>query len=380
MEKIKSKTLAILIPIVVFVVALVFSFVYYPMINQEVREVPVAILNLDEGVAEQNLGEQIVTNLSEQSGDKIKWIEVANQEALEQGFDDQEYYASLTIPADYTQKMLSLSTANPTAPSLAIEIDQGQNPTMASSVETILSTMTDGLNQNLQETLLAAYSQAPTISSEMAATLVSPISVETTYRNEVADGLANGNAHRGLFLTVWMTTFITSILFYLFLSKVKSHKNLWALGAIPLSCLVGLAVWTMGSVVLGLSLPFWEVFGFVSLTALCLMTLIVGTLNLCGMKGVFVFVVILLLGMMASNLPYETLPTFWRDWIYPWVPTRFIAEGLNDILYLGSGVFNASLAGLAWFGVAGVVLYAIGAWRSRRKGEPKRLPAEEPQA
>lgn len=83
--------------------------------------------------------------------------------------------------------------------------------------------------------------------------------------------------------------------------------------------------------------------------------------------GVIIFVLLMLFGLVASNLPYEILPTFWQHYIYPWIPMRFMGDGIKDIFYMGDGIWNAGTQVLVWFGAGGFLLTILSALKKDKK-------------
>lgn len=70
-----------------------------------------------------------------------------------------------------------------------------------------------------------------------------------------------------------------------------------------------------------------------------------------------------LLGMGTANLPYEFLPAFWQDWIYPWMPLRFLAEGARALAFQGAALWNGSTAALSVTALVGAAALITSAWR-----------------
>ncbi len=64
----------------------------------------------------------------------MKWVEVKSKEAVQKGLNNQEYYAALVIPKEFSTKQASLRTPQPSSPEVEIFINQGnklqQHPTM----------------------------------------------------------------------------------------------------------------------------------------------------------------------------------------------------------------------------------------------------------
>jgi ABC-type multidrug transport system permease subunit len=71
--------------------------------------------------------------------------------------------------------------------------------------------------------------------------------------------------------------------------------------------------------------------------------------------------------MATAMLAKEMLPGFWRDWIYPWVPQRFVADGIKSIFYMGGGAWNSASLALLITGCVGLVLMALAVFIPRRK-------------
>ena len=63
--------------------------------------------------------------------------------------------------------------------------------------------------------------------------------------------------------------------------------------------------------------------------------------------------------MTCGVLPFEALPSFWQDWVYPWAPQHFIGEGVRAVMFRGAGAWNAGSGPLAVIGAVGVVLACV---------------------
>ncbi|MBS5451256.1 MAG: ABC transporter permease [Coriobacteriia bacterium] len=96
-------------------------------------------------------------------------------------------------------------------------------------------------------------------------------------------------------------------------------------------------------------------------TSLCIMLFLLGLANVAMPLGYVAGMLMNGLGITSAMYPPEMLPTFWHDWIYPWAPHHFISEGARQVLYMGGGVWNDGMQGLAIFGLAGIVLLVVAA-------------------
>ena len=79
---------------------------------------------------------------------------------------------------------------------------------------------------------------------------------------------------------------------------------------------------------------------------------------------------------MLGVLPYEALPTFCQEWVYPWAPQRFFGEGLRSILFMGQGAWNGVSTVFAGMGATGVTLCLLSILKPNHKeGEEPKGPA-----
>ncbi len=103
----------------------------------------------------------------------------------------------------------------------------------------------------------------------------------------------------------------------------------------------------------GLIIPFtW-------LCSFCVLIAVMGLGNISFPLGALFGICAIAFGMSTGLLPYEAIPVFWQEWIYPWVPQRFVGEGLRSILYLGGGVINSGTSALLIYCAVGAVLMLL---------------------
>lgn len=234
MKEISEKKLMVLIPIVAVLIAFVFSIVVIPMIYSSPKNIPIAIINLDDGIKmtemEINAGKQIIDKVTATnktaSNNPIKWIIINNQEEINEGFDNGDFYAALIIPANFSKMQSTLQTDNPQSSTLTLEINQGRNTTVATLVETMVNKMIVSLNSNMQPIILKNIQNTKkAISDGQASTYLNPIIVDVNYINKIGDNMANGNAHVATFLITWIVTLFSGLLMYLLISKTKADNK-----------------------------------------------------------------------------------------------------------------------------------------------------------
>lgn len=86
-----------------------------------------------------------------------------------------------------------------------------------------------------------------------------------------------------------------------------------------------------------------------------------------GIKGIAVFVLMLFFGAPLLALAPEMMSAFYQDWIYSWLPMRFMVDGLRKIFYFGEGLtWNTPVSILVWIGIAGMIVI-LGTALKRKK-------------
>jgi|GEM_PF-2165760 len=136
--------------------------------------------------------------------------------------------------------------------------------------------------------------------------------------------------------------------------------------AVVLSLLAGLAVALIGNWVGGLALPFGNVTMFLWLASFGVMALFVGALDVRIPVGILVIATTIICGMFTGFMPsVEMLPAFYRDYVAPWAPQRYIGDGLRALIHGGDTA--CSCTAFALTGVAGVALMAAAVFINRQK-------------
>lgn len=375
--------LALLTPIIALLVVFIFSLTLFPTVQPQPKNLPVAIVNEDQGLElpDQpaiNMGQTIVEMIQqnsagsqganqEQQESPVKWIEVESLEAMQQGLNEQEYYAALVIPADFSAKQASLRTPAPSLPEVQIYINQGMNMAAATAAGQILNGVVDMMNSNVRTQLLQGFeAQGATLTVEQAANLAAPITKKVINVNEVGQNSANGNAPISFFQPLWMAVMASSAIIFLAVSKLVSNNRkqnlINKLGQIVLGAVAAIFIgfgftWIADGMV-GLNIPdFLDTALFLAITAFSFFLMISAILSLIGIKGVGVFALMLFFGAPLLSMAPEMMSSFYREWIYPWLPMRFMTGGLRELLFFGKSLAStSSVATLVWIGAVGIVV------------------------
>ncbi|MEF2655973.1 MAG: DUF3533 domain-containing protein [Eggerthellaceae bacterium] len=142
------------------------------------------------------------------------------------------------------------------------------------------------------------------------------------------------------------------------------------------SLLASLTSFAMLTGIANVPAPEMESILFMWLASFGLVSLIMGLGSIAFPLGVLAVICAIPFGMMLGVLPYEALPTFWQEWVYPWAPQRFFGEGLRSILFMGQGAWNGVSAVFAGMGATGVALCLLSILKPNHKeGEEPKGPA-----
>ncbi len=346
----------ILLPVIVVAVIFIFSLILIPSINPAPQNLPIAIVNQDEGVSQppMDMGKMIVDNIkmmSNAAGDEepaVKWVEVEDYESVLIGLNNQEYYAALVIPKDYSAKQASLMTPNPTAPEIEIIINQGMNIMAANVAEKMLIGIVDNINNGLRTQLISSFeNQGGTLSIGQANLLVQPITKKVTIVNEVGTNSANGNAPVVLFQPFWVACMAgTAFLFRMRKDYYNNRKDKFITLLIELfvgvilALVAGFSLTLIANNVLGLHVPlFTDTALFLTIAYFSFFLMILATMAWLGLKaGIAIYVIIMFFGAPLLAMPPEFMSDFYRVYVYSWIPLHFMVEGLRELFFFDKGL------------------------------------------
>ncbi|MFJ5624900.1 YhgE/Pip domain-containing protein [Peribacillus loiseleuriae] len=373
----KNKLL-LLSPIIALAVIFIFSLTMIPSVNPTPENLPIAIVNEDQGVdipnlGKLNMGKTMVENIhkaSKTSSDQepaVKWVNVNNYKDAQDGLNNQEYYAALVIPKNFSEKQASLKTPNPASPEIQILVNQGMNTMGSTMASQMLSGIVDNVNNNVRTQLLEGFEkQGGTLTAKQASSLVSPITKKVTNVNETGPNSANGNSPVSLFQPLWMASIAGAAIVFTVINKLvfanRTEKFVTRfvqvlVGAV-LALVAGFGLTWLADGMIGLRIPqFTDTALFLSITYFSFFLMISAVLSWLGFKGIPIFVITLFFGAPLLAMPPELMSSFYSNWIYSWLPMRFMVEGLRELLFFGEGLsWNHPIAVLVGIGVVSLVV------------------------
>lgn len=338
-----------------------------------------------------NMGQTIVDNMKKTSKSEeepaVKWVEVQNKEAVQKGLNNQEYYAALVIPKDFSTKQASLRTPQPSSPEVEIFINQGMNTAASTMAGQMLNGVVDNMNNTVRTQLLEGLkAKGATLTADQVSNVVTPITKKVTNVNEIGKNSANGNSPMSLFQPLWIASLASAAIIFIAISKtqVGTRKENFVLklkqivtGAIA-TLVIGFGLTWIADGMVGLNIPnFTDTALFLSITSFCFFLMISAVLSLVGLKGIGIFALLLFFGAPLLALAPEMMSPFYQDWVYAWLPMRFMIEGLREIFFFGKGLaWNTPLTVLVWIGVVSmVIILGTALKRSAVKGHKTELNA-----
>ena len=379
--KLFKEKLAWAAPIAVILIISLFSVNLFAQGNPQVKNLPVALIVNDAG---QHV--DAVTSAIEEMGKGVDGNEPVmaftneKEEDIEELFAEKKYYAALVIPEGYNDSLQN-AMANNTAATLQIYINQGYNITGANFAKTTLSAFVSQLSGQYSASFIEQMGDQQ-IDANKAAVLVNPIVPEEKIFNPITASTANGSAPTLMAVPAWVGALIGGFVLFLSTSSILKREILTrkqtlrlmgeqVLFGILIALFSGFTVSTLGYIA-GINMPsFFLVAFFVSFAAFCFFLLVSAITAWIGKPAITLFMVVMLLGMGVLMTPQEMLPSFFVDFIRPWVPIRFASEGLREIFYFGSGFYTGgSFNTILGIGIAGLVIYLLSIFKPVRRQKP----------
>lgn len=353
-----------------------FSITAIPSTHMKVNDLPIAIVNEDQGTTGKNLTKQITTkNSSNSSKMSIKWTVFNSQEDLLKEMNKEKYYGAIVIPKNFSANLQSLMTPNPKKAKLKIIINQGMGTTITTQVNTTLTEMTHQINTALGKQLLQTLSKKmPAIPVEMASNLTNPLTIETEKINKTGD-LANGGAH--FFQSVWLGCLGTSMLLGFAFSKIKfkslrekfSALGVQLLSAIISSFVIGYGVIYLQSTILNVTIPNFTLLGlFLSLCAFSFIIFINGVESWVGLISIPVFMLLLFFAAPLLTAIPESLNGFYST-LSNWLPMSYMYRGVKSIMYFNNSPSQSIIMGLIYTIIVGLILVISAQFKKDKKKE-----------
>lgn len=394
-----KKKLVWIIPIAVVLIIMLLATAFYPAYNPKPKDIPVAILNEDNGIEVQgnstNIGKDFSDNLRKSDNNTMDWKQVDNKKDLEKGLKDNKYVGAIVFDKDFSENAVSnaqnkmmkekqkeikkqmksgeLSSQQINNMKLKMEqgsqevpkpkqakietiINQGSNSQISNVAQQALNKITGQLNSQIskQNVELLANNHID-IPSEEYEKFANPVKVDNTTLNKVKDHQGNGNAASAMFTPIWFTSMILAVLsFFTFKNrdKLSSHKDkLWFIGKIMLSAFIAAfagafvyVYYTGNALGFDFNQPTTTAI-FIAIAILGFSLLILGLMVWIGFGAIPMFILFLFFTIQSVMLPKAMVPEFYQNYIIPWNPFYHYTSTLKGLLYEN---INLSMNSTIW--------------------------------
>lgn len=375
--KLFKEKLAWAAPIAVIIIIALFSVNLFAQGNPQVKNLPVALIVNDEG-EHVDVVKSAIKQMSKGTNGKEPALAFTNEkeENIEELFDDKKYYAALVIPKGYNDSVQNAVSNNSPA-TLKVYINQGFNMTGANFAKTALNALITQLS-NQYSTNFITQMDGQQIDANKASVLANPIVSEEKVFNAITASTANGSAPTLMAVPAWVGALIGGFILFLSTSNIMKRELLTrkqtlrlmggqVLFGIIIALFSGFTIATLGQIA-GINMPgYFLVAFFVSFAAFCFFLLVSAITAWIGKPAITLFMVVMLLGMGVLMTPQEMLPSFFVNFIRPWIPLRFASEGLREIFYFGGGFYTGqSFNIIAGIGIVGLVIYLLSIFKPVR--------------
>ncbi|MEK4561091.1 ABC transporter permease [Staphylococcus sp. FSL K6-3157] len=425
----KSKLLWIA-PIAILIILAIFSIGFYPAYNPQPKEMPIAIVNHDEGTSIQNkdinIGGNLEDKLKDSNSDEIKWINVDSEKEARKGLDEQKYFGAAIFEEDFSKNAMSktqkivmdnkkqemedkvksgeipAAQAKQMQQKMAqessnqdITVKQAQFKTLTNSganmqasqmSSNILKGIGDNLNKQISKQSLDTLDQQNVqIDASDIKDITTPVNVINKKVNEVKDHQASGNAPFLMFMPVWISSIVASLLlFFAFRTSNNIEISQRIIASIG-QMIVGVITAFVGgfgyvyfmSGVLGFDFPdINKIAIYISISILGFMGLILGVMTWLGMKSIPIFFIAMFFSMQLVTSPKQMLPKFYQDYIVDWNPFTHYAEYLRELLYMHQSLeMNSTMWMFVGFIIFGIISSILAAMIRKHSGKRSELPS-----
>lgn len=425
----KSKLLWIA-PIAILIILAIFSIGFYPAYNPQPKEMPIAIVNHDEGTSIQskdiNIGKNLEDKLKDSNSDEIKWINVDSEKEARKGLDEQKYFGAAIFEEDFSKNAMSKtqkivmdnkkqemedkvkSGEIPAAQSKQMQqkmaqessnqditVKQAQFKTLTNSganmqASQMSSNMLKGIGDNLnkqisKQSLDTLDQQNVQIDASDIKDITTPVNVINKKVNEVKDHQASGNAPFLMFMPVWISSIVASLLLFFAFRTSNNVEISQRIIASVGQMIVGVITAFVGgfgyvyfmSGVLGFDFPdINKIAIYISISILGFMGLILGVMTWLGMKSIPIFFIAMFFSMQLVTSPKQMLPKFYQDYIVDWNPFTHYAEYLRELLYMHQSLeMNSTMWMFVGFIIFGIISSILAAMIRKHSGKRSELPS-----
>ncbi|MBR2744728.1 MAG: YhgE/Pip domain-containing protein [Clostridia bacterium] len=166
-KKLQEKGIVkVIIFAVVLLIPIIYSFFYlksYWDPYGHLSDITVGIVNLDKGKDDENRGKQFADELK--NSGTFNFVDVGNQDEANKGLGEDEYYAVITIPSNFTETLNSASTENKQISTITYTPNKRKNylasQILNSALKTVELNMESKISKEVTSTLADSLKDVP---------------------------------------------------------------------------------------------------------------------------------------------------------------------------------------------------------------------------
>ncbi|MFB7156077.1 hypothetical protein [Lysinibacillus sp. NPDC056232] len=99
---------------------------------------------------------------------------------------------------------------------------------------------------------------------------------------------------------------------------------------------------------------------FISIAVTAFVYMILSVVSWLRLPVLAFFALFIFFGLPLIQLVPEMIPSFYGDYILPWLPIRFLIDGIKEVLFFGEGAMNHYTNILLGIAIGGFVLLWLG--------------------
>lgn len=383
-------------------------------------------MNHDKGTSIQgknvDIGGKLVDNLKDSDSKSIKWVEVDSEKEAEKGLDEQKYYGAAILEKDFSKNAMSKTQKvvmdskkaemkekiksgdippeqakkmQQSAPKNDITVKQAHLKTLANGganmqASQMASNVLKGVGENInkqitKQSIGTLEKQDVKVSAKDINSITNPVKVNDKKVNEVKDHQGSGNAPFLMFMPVWISSIVGSILlFYAF----RSSRNITIVQRVT-ATLIQIVAAIVTAFIGGFGYIYFmsgvqgfefndvnKIALFVSIAILSFMGLIMGVMTWLGMKSIPIFFIAMFFSMQLVTLPKQLLPKFYRDYIVDWNPFTHYANTIRELIYMHQPItMNTTMWMFVGFMIFGVISSLIATIVRKHSNKTTEIPS-----
>lgn len=155
----KKKIMKWIIIVAIIIIPVMYSFFYLKAFWDpygNLKDMKIAIVNLDTGDESENLGNDLVKNLKEKD---VMQIEVlTDSDEGQNGLINQDYYATITIPKDFTKTLNNAENSDRQMTTITYSPNQKNNYLASQIINKVVTTVETELKGQVSQKVVASLS------------------------------------------------------------------------------------------------------------------------------------------------------------------------------------------------------------------------------